>query len=129
MDATKLAEALRILGVHTTKREQLAEYFINSKEPFTLAELAEKTGIKRTKIYYVTDRLRDLDILQSIHPVEPRDLKILYGTRQLIKKRRELGIIGPMRFKFSETNLKAAISIKAHETQREILGVIEEATS
>lgn len=127
MNAEKVAEAFRILGVHGTRRHQLAEALLATETPLTLVELAERSGIHRRKIYYVTELLRDQEILQPTRPIEPRDWRIIYGPQMLNRKRKELGITGPAHYVFNQTRLREAIREKARETAGQILSVLEEA--
>ena len=129
MSADKVAEAFRILGVHCSRRQQLAEALLQVGGPWTLPQLALSTGISRQKIYAVTEPLRDLDVLQPTRPIEPRDWRIIYPPKILSKKRREYGVTGATRYVFNPKRLREALQVKAYEAQQQILSVLQEATT
>ena len=128
MNSSNIAEAFRVLGVHGTNRIPLAKLLAQMTTPLTLREIADQSGINRRHIYNVTERLRDLDIIQPTRPIQPRDWPIIFGPQMLRKKRRDYGVTGPAHYLFNEANLRAAIEARAREASTQILSVLQEAT-
>jgi sugar-specific transcriptional regulator TrmB len=125
MKPDQLAEAFRILGVHGNKRLELATHLLKTTEPLSLPELAAATGIARTKIYYVTEPLRDANILQATRPTEPHEWRAIYSPKALRRKRHELGT--PTRYTLNQANLREALTKKADEATAQILSPLREA--
>ena len=105
MNAAQTAEAFRILGVHSSRRLQLAESLLAVNAPWTLKQLAVASGIPSNKIYYVADALRDAGVLQVVSDVRE-----------------------PVTYGYSEEHLIKAIRKKANEARDQILNVLQEAT-
>ena len=108
MNSSQLAEALRILGVHSNQRSQLAAALQTTQETgvaVTLTELARLSDIDKSKIYRVTEPLRDANILQP-------------QTQKSVTK--------STRYVYSEIYLRDAITEKAEADREQTLSVLKE---